>query len=171
MVGGAADQVPQAPPALDQGSPPPPPHPVMTPRWSEAPAGTADVDAAQETMVRFFDALRLGRYAEAASLYGGPYATYLEWNPGLSESGPAAVWESVCTKQLPCLAVSRVTNARAMGPDTFQFTVAFVRGDGTLFELGPCCGSTGGPSTWGFPITVVRRDDGFAVMTAPVFEP
>ncbi len=148
---------------------PPPPHPVATPAWLTPPPEASALDVARETMVAFFDHLSQGRYREAAALYGGSYTAYQEWNPDVPTDDGARLWEAVCTRQLPCLPVSRVLGGRALDDGTFAFIVAFVRRDGTLFNVGPCCGQTSGPLTWRFPITVVEREGKFRVVSGPVY--
>ena len=133
-----------------------------------------DVARAEETLTTFFSMLHEGQYEEASTYYGGPYEDLTGFlDPSISLDEHEKIWESVCAGLLKCLPVRNVVSAEQSGPDEFVFVVEFSNEDGTLFELGPCCGATEEemPTRSQFTYTVVKMGDQFTVLNPPVYVP
>ncbi len=145
----------------------------LRPTWTVTPIGASDLDLARHTLLTFFTLLHDGRYAEAVPLYGGDYETLRIQNPDTPAEDYAALWKASCTHQTPCLLVSKIIKEKSIAQDELEFVVEFVRLDGTLFKLGPCCGETETdmPPVWQFPYTVKKVDGMFKVMEGPVYMP
>ncbi len=145
----------------------------LRPTWTVTPAGASDLDLARHTLLTFFTLLHDGRYAEAVPLYGGDYETLRIQNPDIPPDDYAALWQASCTRQTPCLLISRIVEEKLISQDEFEFVVEFVWIDGTLFKLGPCCGATETemPPVWQFPYTVKKVDGVFKVLEGPGYIP
>ncbi len=145
----------------------------LLPTWTVTPVGATDLDLARQTLLTFFTLLHDGRYDEAIPLYGGDYDTMREQNPEIPPEDYTALWQAACTRQSPCLLVSRIVEEKSIAPEEFEFVVEFVWIDGTLFKLGPCCGATEAemPPVWQFKYTVQKVDGEFLVMEGPVYIP
>jgi hypothetical protein len=129
---------------------------------------------AQNALVRYFEALHDGRYAEASQLYGGSYETLTNNNPDLDPDDYAALWQNACqVNGFQCLEVSNVFLLRRL-PDEYHFRVTFMNPDGSLFRRGPCCGAdiADMPPEWEFDFTVVKDVSGrYLVQDLPVYVP
>ncbi len=145
----------------------------LLPAWTIAPPGATDLDMARNALLTFFTLLHDGRYAEAVPLYGGDYETLRIQNPDVSPEDYAALWQASCTRQTPCLLVSRIVEEKQVSQDLFEFSVEFIWKDGALFKLGPCCGATETemPPVWQFAYTVMKSDGQYKVMQGPVYIP
>ena len=134
----------------------------------------SDVARAEETLTTFFSMLHEGQYAEAGNHYGGTYEELQAFvDPSISLDEHEKIWETVCGGLLKCLPVRNIISAEQSGPDEFVFVVEFSNEDGTLFELGPCCGATEEemPTRSQFTYTVMKAGDQFAVLNPPVYVP
>ena len=133
-----------------------------------------DVAEAQNALLRYFEALHAGRYAEASQLYGGSYETLTGQNPDLDPDDYAGLWQNACqVNGFQCLQVSNVFLLRKL-PDEFHFRATFMNPDGSLFRRGPCCGAdiADMPPEWEFDFTVVRDASGkYLVQDLPVYVP
>ena len=136
-----------------------------------------DIEKARLTLITFFELLSKGIYVMASELYGGSYKELIEMNPGLDADDHAALLESACTVNgFQCLLLKDIVHAVQDWPDTFTFTVTFLNPDGSLFELGACCGNaaTELPPQSSFDFTVMRlpqAGDLFLVQRLPVYLP
>ncbi len=151
----------------------PTPLPSLLTTWTVTPAGASDLEMARHTLLTFFTLLHDGRYPEAVPLYGGLYDSMRNNNPSIPPNDYAALWESSCTNQRPCLSVANIVDEKQVTPGEFSFLIEFIWIDGTLFKLGPCCGATEAemPPVWQFPYTVKKIDGMFKVMEEPVYMP
>ena len=135
----------------------------------------SQAEAAQETLVRFFDQLNAGQYGQAAELYGGSYETMIEHNPSLDADDHAALFEAACQiNGAQCLKVKSAVLQTGGEPSQYTFLVEFSNPDGSLFIQGPCCGGneTDFPPQSQFPFRVIRDADGkFTVLDPPVYTP
>lgn len=133
-----------------------------------SPAGSAD-----DALVAFFAALHEGRFEDAAALYGGSYDVPLGMNPDLGPTRHAALIERYCTRNGGvCLPVQEIVSSEAAPDGSERFEVRFAKDDGTVFELGPCCGEPDtGSRTAEFVFTVRRKDGAFRVMELPMYMP
>lgn len=83
----------------------------------------------------------------------------------------ARILEYLCRAGAARLPV-RVVGTRPRQGDDHLFEVEFLLPDGTVFELGPCCGDEGpGARQRRFLFGVRRFDGGFKVVTSPVTVP
>jgi hypothetical protein len=145
----------------------------LLPTWTVTPAGANDLDLARHTLLTFFSLLHDGRYVEAVPLYGGSYDGMRNNNPEIPPDDYAALFESSCTNQRPCLLVANIVEEEKVSESEFTFLVEFVWIDGTLYKRGPCCGAseTEEPPEWQFPYTVKIIDGQYKVMEEPVLMP
>lgn len=147
--------------------------PTAAPTTPTAEAAS-DMARAEETLTTFFSMLHEGQYAEATDYYGGTYDELGAFVfPTIALDEHEKIWETVCAGLLKCLPVRNVVSAEQSGPDEFVFVVEFSNEDGTLFELGPCCGATEEemPTQSQFTYTVMKTGDQFTVLNPPVYVP
>ena len=139
---------------------------------SEAP-GTTDLDRARESLALYFTYLNAGRYGEAVAYYGGDYEVLQGWNPYIAPNDHAALFESACRGLISCYKLRRIASEGAVSATEWRFMVEFSNPDGTLFKLGPCCGSTEEemPTRTQFEYTVKKVNNRFLVMGIPVYVP
>jgi hypothetical protein len=147
------------------------PEPVI----QEQPTSLPSIaNEAQQVLVKFFELLNAGKYAEADELYGGNYETLEDWNPDVNPSDHVMLWARACEQNgLRCL-LARMTTFKELQGDTYIFQVEFSNPDGSLFVLGPCCGAneTEMPPVAQFEYKVVRNANGkFIVMDLPPYVP
>jgi len=142
----------------------PEPTPTISPSTSEA----------QKVLIEFFDLLNSKQYSEADTLYGGGYEQLQVFNADADPANHAALWSWSCEMSgLQCLKVHNATIKEDQG-DTFIFQVEFSNPDGSLFVLGPCCGSdeTEMPPVSQFDFKVIKSSAGkFLVMDMPPYVP
>jgi hypothetical protein len=134
---------------------------------------SADIEAAQAVLMRYFSLLNEGRYAAAVELYGGGYELLRDWNPTASADDLPGLLERGCTiNGLRCLPVKTMTPLESNDPNSYTFAVQFENPDGRLFVLNPegdWPASTFPQSL--FEFTVVRTEAGFIVPDLPVYGP
>jgi hypothetical protein len=145
------------------------PSPKVTP--------TSLPSTAQETydvLIHFLSFLHNGSYAEAAVLYGGDYEQLQVFNPQIDPTNHLALWQWACeNKLLQCLEVRSAVLKTVTG-DSYIFQVEFNNPDGSLFVLGPCCGSneTEMPPVSQFEYMVSRNaEHRYVVMNTPPYVP
>ncbi len=145
----------------------------LLPTWTVTPQGASDMEIARQTLLTFFTLLHDGRYAEAVPLYGGSYDGMRNNNPLIPPDDYAALFESSCTNQRPCLLVANIVDEEKVSESEFKFLVEFVWIDGSLYKRGLCCGATETdmPPDWQFPYTVKIIDGQYKVMEEPVIMP
>ena len=129
---------------------------------------------ARDVLVNFLTLLHTKNYADAVPLYGGDYDQLKVFNTEINPEDHLALWTWACNNQLlQCLEVRSATFEQQVG-DSYIFQVEFSNADGSLFVLGPCCGSnaTEMPPVSQFEYTVMRNTDGkFVVMNMPPYVP
>lgn len=129
---------------------------------------------AHDVLMNFLTLLHTKKYADAAPLYGGDYEQLKVFNTEINPADHVALWTWACDNQLlQCLEVRSVKFEQQVG-DSYVFQVEFSNADGSLFALGPCCGSneTEMPPVSQFEYTVTRNSDGkFVVMNMPPYVP
>jgi hypothetical protein len=81
--------------------------------------------------------------------------------------------EAACTYQLRCMEILNVVSGEQISDTEFIFTVEFADLDGTLFVLGPCCGSneTEMPPVSQFEYRVAMVGSEFFVHGSPIYVP
>ena len=134
----------------------------------------ANVSEAQQTLVRFFQLLNSKQYADADSLYGGDYEQLKIFSSDTDPTDHIKLWADACQLAgLQCLKV-RSTTFKNLQSATYLFQVEFSNPDGSLFVLGPCCGSdaTEMPPVSQYEYHVTRNTSGkFVVMELPPYVP
>jgi heat shock protein HslJ len=96
----------------------------------------SDTDAAQQTLIAFFDHLRNGRYAEAAALYNGSYDVMIAHNPDVDPNDHAGLMQQACmVNGAICLEVDTAVFTEQPAPNEFDYLVEFANADGTLFTI------------------------------------
>lgn len=129
---------------------------------------------AHEVLVDFLTLLNTQKYAAAAPLYGGEYDQLQVFNSEIDPTNHVALWTWACDNQLlQCLEVRSATFQELRG-DSYVFQVEFNNPDGSLFVLGPCCGTneTEMPPVSQFEYMVSRNKDGkYVVMNTPPYVP
>ena len=147
------------------------PSPIPATQNPNADIGGDDFQNAEQALLDFLEELSAGNYKEAAELYGGGYEIMIEHNPDLDPNNHAALIQNACTiNGAQCLKVESVALDHKAAVNGYIFLVEFQNEDGTLFELGPCCGGneTDTPPRSSFTFTVVKDDEGqFLVMDMP----
>ena len=133
-----------------------------------------DAQQAENTLLNFFALLNAKKYGEADSLYGDTYDQLHVFNPEVAVSDHATLWKGACEQSgLQCLQV-RTATLTHQESDTYVFEVEFNKPDGSVFVLGPCCGSkeTEMPPVSKFEYTVIKNAEGkFVVMNLPPYVP
>lgn len=129
---------------------------------------------AHDTLIDFLTLLHTKKYADAVPLYGGDYEQLKVFNTEINPADYVALWTWTCDHQLlQCLEVRSAAFKQQVG-DSYIFQVEFSNPDGSMFVLGPCCGSneTEMPPISQFEYTVTRNTDGkFVVMNTPPYVP
>jgi len=145
-----------------------PPTP-MTP--TSLPSTTSE---AHDVLVNFLTLLHTKNYTDAVPLYGGEYEQLQIFNTEIDPNDHVALWTWACDQQLlQCLEVRSATFKELRG-DSYIFQVEFNNPDGSLFVLGPCCGTneTEMPPVSQFEYTVSRNaDHRFVVINMPPYVP
>jgi hypothetical protein len=137
----------------------------------------SDADAARIALITFFDHLHAGNYTAAVDLYGGTYDIMVSHNPTLDPSDYAALWGAACNHNgAQCLRVASAhLQEAAQAPEgEFEFSVEFLREDGTIFSRGPCCGEDPAEvvEQRAFPFRVRKvAEYYFQVLDLPVYLP
>lgn len=135
----------------------------------------ANDGSAYSILLQFFDHLHTGRYEEAVKLYGGSYQLMVDQNPAIDPADHVELMKSACTVNgAQCLQVKVAGIESKPSPNEYLFTVQFQNDDGSLFELGPCCGASEAeqPSVSLFEIRVLQVAEGeFRVLDMPPYMP
>jgi hypothetical protein len=136
---------------------------------------SSETQLALRALAAFFSLLHAGEYEQAAALYGGTYDIMIDHNPEIDPDDRAALFRNACTiNGAQCLETGRVVLEEQPSPTEFTFVVEFKNDDGSLFELGPCCGETetDQPPQSVFIYTVVKSTaDDYVVLDLPVYIP
>lgn len=141
---------------------------------SSCATNTVKKDQAHQALEDFFERLAEGEYEAAAAQYGGSYKTLVSFNPDMDPNDHAALWQSGCqVNGLQCLTIRTATFNEVTDIGEYIFTVEFKTQDGSLFELGACCGEDPTtPPQFQFEYRVVEGGDGqFRVLDMPVYVP
>jgi hypothetical protein len=154
---------------------PPAAQPALTPApltiLQPSESATTDEEQARNVLLAFFSDLSSGKYAEAATHFGGEAIEYArEPLPGETMG---EYWEYICTTLLRCLPVADITETEQVSENELIFHVVFVQPDGTRFAVGACCGGdpAATPPVWQFACPVKKLDGVWKVMRGPIFTP
>jgi hypothetical protein len=150
------------------------PQPISVPTPIPPTSLPSTASEAHDVLVDFLTLLHTKNFTEAAPLYGGEYEQLQVFNTEIDQNDHVALWTWACDHQLlQCLQV-RSAAFRELRGDSYVFQVEFSNPDGSLFVLGPCCGSneTEMPPVSQFEFTVSRNTDHrFVVMNMPPYVP
>ena len=143
--------------------------------WTEIPAG--EEQAAADALTGFFNDLSSGLFDEAVPKFApeinDPEAW--SWIAGFGEGGAERrdlALKNYCAAIGSCLP-ARVVSSTSGEAGTFFFKVRFIKPDGDIFTLGPCCGATAEemPPRDTFDYTVKKIDGTYKVITPPQYVP
>jgi hypothetical protein len=154
------------------------PRPINIPRLPPTPIMPTSLPStaseAHDVLVNFLTLLHTKNYTDAVPLYGGEYEQLHIFNTEIDPNDHVALWTWACDHQLlQCLEVRSATFRELRG-DSYIFQVEFNNPDGSLFVLGPCCGTneTEMPPVSQFEYTVSRNaDHRFVVINMPPYVP
>jgi hypothetical protein len=136
---------------------------------------SSETQLALQALTAFFAHLQAGEYEQAAALYGGTYDVMIDHNPEIDPHDHAALFRNACTiNGAQCLETGSVVLEEASTPKEFKFAVQFKNDDGSVFELGPCCGETEAnqPPQSVFVYTVAKSTaNDYVVLDMPVYTP
>ena len=147
---------------------------------NETPSDTSDQEGslevkAEEALTNFFKRLNDGKYDQAAILYGGSYEMLQGYNPDLEADDYAGLLKAGCEMNgLVCLEVLNILSVKTSSEGVFSFEIELANPDGSLFELGPCCGATEEemPPQSSFAVEVVCQENGTClVIDLPPYMP
>ncbi len=94
-------------------------------------------------MINFFVYLNHAKYEQAVGLYGGSYEILEGYNPDIDPASKSELLKAGCEfNGLTCLQLYQADLSERPSNNEFVFTVSFRNPDGSIFELGPCCGAT-----------------------------
>lgn len=142
---------------------------------SVAAENLSDEERALHTLMDFLRNLHNGKYDEAARLYNGSYRTMIDHNPNMDPNDHTALLRNACTLNgMQCLRGKIIGLEEKVSDVKYIFMVEFLKDDGTLFALGPCCGGgqTSVPPQSVFLFTVIKvYQNRFTVMDMPPYVP
>lgn len=143
-------------------------------------------------MVDFFDSLEQKNYDLAIPLFDGLYNQLREWNPEVSYYDLGTLWKQGCEMNgLNCLKIKEILSKENVDPiaifkddvldswsdkagkytKVYKYTVTFKNDDGTLFEVGPCCGQEDDSRVSEFDVLVGQNDKGSFIFSYPPSTP
>jgi hypothetical protein len=134
-----------------------------------------DFERAQYVLLDFLRNLHNGKYDEAARLYNGSYQTMIDHNPNIDPNDHTALLRKACTLNgMQCLQAKIVGLEESVSNEKYVFIVEFLKHNGTLFMLEPCCGENNPnfPPQSVFLFTVIKGDQNqFTVKDMPPYAP
>ncbi|UCF62343.1 MAG: hypothetical protein JSV37_06505 [Anaerolineaceae bacterium] len=136
---------------------------------------SSETELAVRALAAFFSHLHAGEYDQAVGLYGGTFDIMIDHNPEINPDDHATLFRNACTVNgAQCLEIKSVILDEQASPTEFKFAVEFKNEDGSLFELGPCCGATETeqPPQSVFIYTVAKSaTDDYVVLEMPIYIP
>jgi hypothetical protein len=146
-----------------------------SPAVGESSATQHQSELARQALLDYFTTLNQGDYLQAVELYGGGYELLQDYNPEVPPQEHAQLLQAACRfNGFMCfLPVRQIVTQEQVAANEFHFAVEFQNADGTLFELGPCCGAgvNSQPPVSQFDYTVVFQEGRYRVMELPVYVP
>lgn len=133
-----------------------------------------ETSAQAEAVAReYFSSLSEGRFADAAAVYGGNFEELSAINPDLDPLDQAGLLERWCRQNGGvCLPIREVVSRDVLEDGAIRLRVQFSNPDGSLFEIGPCCGEVDtGQRTNEFDYVVRSVDGDLRVLQLPPFVP
>ena len=144
----------------------------------EEQAPLEESQEAKDTVIIFFDHLHDGEFDKAVELYqpedGTPnsWEGYEAYSQSEDKSNHATLLEDYCNLVQTCHRVN-VLEDKKTAEGQYTLTVQFIKDDGEIFVLKPCCDETEEtmPSQDKFDYKVKKIDGKFKVTTAPIYKP
>ncbi len=132
-----------------------------------------EVPMAEAILREYFAALSGGRFVDGAGLYGGNFEELSGINPDVDPQEQALLFERWCTQNGGvCLPIREIVSRDVLEDGGVRFRVQFSNADGSLFEIGPCCGEVdSGQRTSEFDYVVRRIDGDLRVLQLPPYVP
>jgi hypothetical protein len=134
-----------------------------------------DYERAQSTLLEFLNNLHNAKYEQSARVYGGPYQTMIDQNPDIGPDDHSTLLRYACTLNgMQCLRAKIIGLEGEIPNEKYVFIVEFLRHNGTLYTLRPCCGGDEGgfPHQSIFLFTVLKVDQNeFIVINLPPYAP
>lgn len=137
----------------------------------------AELTAAETVLTAFFGDLASGLFDEAVPKFAPEENDPEAWNwlAGFGEDGAEGrdrVLKNYCAAVGTCLP-AKVVSSVSEEAGTFVFKVQFLKPDGGIFVLGPCCGASEEemPSRDTFDYIVKKIDGTYKVITPPQYVP
>jgi hypothetical protein len=153
---------------------PPVPHGDSGPTAAGSAVAGSDTALARDALERYWEHLSAGEWDDAAGLFGGDWReTAAHWvEPEVADSlSTTGFLARMCGGMLVCdLTLREVLRAEVGEGGDVLLEVELARPDGTRFELGPCCGEEGPPTT-AFTYHLQRTGGEFRVMELPIYVP
>ncbi|OGO13884.1 MAG: hypothetical protein A2Y93_00430 [Chloroflexi bacterium RBG_13_68_17] len=136
-------------------------------------ASSDEVPMAEAIVQGYFAALSEGRFDDAAGLYAGDFEELSAINPDVDPQDHALLFERWCTQNGGvCLPILAIVSRDVLDDGSVRFRVQFSNADGSLFEIGPCCGEVDtGQRTNEFDYVVRRIDGDLRVLQLPPYVP
>ena len=135
----------------------------------------AEADQALQTLTEYLADLHSGDYASAEPLYGGSYDMLEGYNSDVDPVDHIQLLQRACeVNGLNCFELMNADLEQVNSDNEFVFSVELQTDDGTLFEIGPCCGEDeeGFIPISVFTFTVIRvAPDQYQVMDLPPYTP
>lgn len=145
------------------------------PPVTQSSALQGQMELARQALLDYFTALNQGNYLQAVEFYGGSYEILQSNNPEIPPQDHAQLLQAACRYNgfMCFLPLHEVVSQEQVAADEFHFVVEFQNADGTLFELGPCCGAdpNSQPPVSQFEYTVVFQEGSYRVVELPVYVP
>ncbi|MFH1769829.1 MAG: hypothetical protein ABH833_04155 [Parcubacteria group bacterium] len=156
-----------------------------SPSFASVPLTISEIDSAKTVLTDFFDFLNNKQFEKAVAIFEPQFeqgSTILRgpvWE-GMKAFAPlehrdnkAKVLESYC-HDLNCFLSVEVLTIRKEDPDLYVLSVQFRKDDGSILEIGPCCGMQVEEDyipTSEFTFGVKEIDGEWKVVTAPIYIP
>ncbi len=135
---------------------------------------TDEAIIAKNTLTNFFDNLDKQKFAKALEYFTtdeGIRESLNIYNPD-GETAKEDIIENYCQATMTCLK-AKIMEIQKVNDSEYVFKVQFIKSDGSLFILWPCCGASEEemPPTDTFNYTVKNIDNTFKVTTPPLYVP
>lgn len=132
-----------------------------------------EVAQSEAALQEYFTALNEARFDDAADLYAGDFEELSAINPDIDPQDHGQLFERWCTQNGGvCLPIREIVSRDVLDDGGVRFRVQFSNADGSLFEIGPCCGEVDtGQRTNEFDYVVRRADGEWKVVQLPPFVP
>lgn len=122
-----------------------------------------DMEAASDALVQYFSFLNEKNYAAALPFHGSGYEDLIYWNPEADPEDHIALLRAGCEQNgWVCAKVADIRNKKLLAPGTYQFTVQFLKDDGTQLKTES--------KQLDFDYTVTQSGNQWLVTPGPVYQ-